>query len=1031
MNRRVNQFALLTLTFLHILFPVTVFSQYFGRNKPGYKKFNFDVLQTPNFEIYHYLNNDTLKDNIANWAEEWYLMHQKVFKDTFEQRNPLILYSNHSDFQQTNAVSSMIGTTTGGVTEALKNRVVMPIAPTLAQTDHVLGHELVHAFQFHKLLRSDSDTSQNYSLRNIPLWMIEGMAEYLSIGSVDPHTAMWMRDALIHDDFPTLEDLSKSSRYFPYRYGHAFWAMFGKSWSDTLVIPLFEKTAILGFDSAVDTLLGFSSETLSGLWRSAMELHFNPYLADTVNRPVGQKLISKENAGEMNLSPSLSPDGKYLAFFSEKDVFTLDLYLADAQSGKIIKKLSSVTRNHEIDDFSFIESSGTWSPDSRKFAFVVFSKGKNKLAIVDVKRAKITYEIELGNLNSFSNPHWSPEGRYIVVTGLVNGTGDLYLYDMDEGTTTKLTSDLYSNIHPAWSPNGKYIVFSTERINHGTPSKKYCFDLTLYNMETGEKKRLDVFPGADNLNPVFSSDSESIYFLSNADGYRNLYRYDIDSEQVFRLTKYPTGISGITHYSPAISSAANNCLIAYTYFSNGNYEIYTAQPDSFKFEMADKKLVDFEPGTLPPIRPLEYTLIDTTLYTRPSVEKPVPEDSVKEVPYKPKFKLDYISNTAGVGVSTGRFNSTNMSGSVSMIFSDIVGNNQLYSVLALNGEIYDFGGQVAYINQKRKFKWGVNVSHIPYRTGNMFLRQDTLTFTEDEEEYELPVTDLVLDYIRMFEDNISLFSYYPLSQTRRLEAGVTASWYYYRIDRYHNYFDDFGFSLGGRRERRPAPDGNSYQKIDLAYVQDNSYFGMTSPMRGSRGRYQVEKYFGAVNFFTALADYRKYYFVNPFTFAFRLYHYGRYGSNSNTDAVSPIYLGYPWLVRGYEDISFYNNLSSGDVGINSLNYSHLSGSRILVGNAEFRLPVSGVEQLALIRSNYFLIDFNLFFDAGMAWDKGDFPKITWGEASFDQRVPVFSAGASLRINLLGYVVLEPYFAVPFQNGGWENGVFGLSFVPGW
>lgn len=48
-----------------------------------------------------------------------------------------------------------------------------------------------------------------------------------------------------------------------------------------------------------------------------------------------------------------------------------------------------------------------------------------------------------------------------------------------------------------------------------------------------------------------------------------------------------------------------------------------------------------------------------------------------------------------------------------MIFSDIVGNNQLFSVLFLNGEIYDFGGQVAYINQTKIIKWGASVSHIP------------------------------------------------------------------------------------------------------------------------------------------------------------------------------------------------------------------------------------------------------------------------------------------------------------------------------
>ena len=119
------------------------------------------------------------------------------------------------------------------------------------------------------------------------------------------------------------------------------------------------------------------------------------------------------------------------------------------KSGKIIKKLSSVTRNHEIYDFSFNEAAGTWSPDSKKFAFVIFKKGKNKLAVVNVKRARIIKEIEFENIISFSNPEWSPDGKYIVFSGLSDDISDLYLYNLDTEEITRLTDDFYSNIHPS------------------------------------------------------------------------------------------------------------------------------------------------------------------------------------------------------------------------------------------------------------------------------------------------------------------------------------------------------------------------------------------------------------------------------------------------------------------------------------------------------------------------------------------------------------------------------------------------------
>jgi len=123
---------------------------------------------------------------------------------------------------------------------------------------------------------------------------------------------------------------------------------------------------------------------------------------------------------------------------------------------------------------------------------------------------------------------------------------------------------LYSNIHPSWSPDSKYIVYSTETICPGQ-SRKYCFNLTLLNIETGESKVIDVFPIADNLNPRFSKDGRFIYFLSDADGFRNLYKYDLQTDRVYRLTEYLTGISGITLFSPAISTRQSkrfDCLYA-------------------------------------------------------------------------------------------------------------------------------------------------------------------------------------------------------------------------------------------------------------------------------------------------------------------------------------------------------------------------------------------------------------------------------------------------------------------------------------
>ena len=44
---------------------------------------------------------------------------------------------------------------------------------------------------------------------------------------------------------------------------------------------------------------------------------------------------------------------------------------------------------------------------------------------------------------------------------------------------------------------------------------------------------------------------------------------------------------------------------------------------------------------------------------------------------------------------------------------------------------------------------------------------------------------------------------------------------------------------------------------------------------------------------------------------------------------------------------------------------------------------------------------------------------------------ILSSGVSLRVNLFGYIIVEPFYAIPWQNGGFDNATFGLNFAPGW
>ncbi len=444
--------------------PDSVSGQYFGRNKVQFEEFDFRVMETPHFDLYFYGDDPEPIEDAARMAERWYERLARTFQHEFETSKPLIFYRDHPDFQQTNTLRGSIGDGTGGVTESLKNRVIMPLTGSYWDTDHVLGHELVHAFQYNIAQSRRGGGIQG--LAALPLWLIEGMAEYLSVGRDDPLTAMWMRDAIRRDELPTIRQMTRDTRFFPYRFGQALWAYIGGTYGDDAVIQVFRRALRVGFEGAIRQVLAQPTDSLSLRWKEQVQRDYQPILAGR-EAPADQGnliLAPSTGSGRTNMSPSISPDGRFVAFLSEKDLFSVDLFLANAQTGELVRKLTSANSDPHIEALRYIDSSGTWSPDSRFFAYSVTAGGGNRLMIVDAENGDIERRIDPGaHIGSLTNPSWSPDGRYIAFSGSVDGLSDLFVWDLEASSLRRLTSDKYADLQPSWSPDGRTIVFTSDR----------------------------------------------------------------------------------------------------------------------------------------------------------------------------------------------------------------------------------------------------------------------------------------------------------------------------------------------------------------------------------------------------------------------------------------------------------------------------------------------------------------------------------------------------------------------------------------
>jgi Tol biopolymer transport system component len=1004
---------------------------YFGRNKVQYESFKWRIIKSDHFDNFFYPAESLLVHDAARMAERWYTRHSETFRHAFDRKS-LIFYADAPDFQQTNVISEQLEEGTGGVTEGMHTRVIMPFTGIYRNNDHVLGHELVHVFQYNiaegsgGLMRLDA----------LPLWLIEGMAEHFSLGRNDPLTAMWMRDAVMRDKFPTINQLTTDPRFFPYRYGQALWGYVGGRWGDRAVVDVYRTSLRLGWDQALIRVLGMNSDSLSKEWAAANKAAFLD-VAKSRTHPdsIGRSIVPLSRSNDYNVSPSLSPDGKLVAFFSSRDLFGIDLFLADAQTGKILKKLASSQSDRHIDAISFINSSGDWSPDGSKFAFVAYSNGDNQIAVLDVRSSDVERRISLGDVGAVSSVAWSPDGNSLLIAGQQGGAGDLFLLDLKTDKLTRLTNDRYADFQPTWSPDGRSIAWVTDRATTDLATMKWGdLRLAVMNVDTKEIRNLTTFGRGRAINPQFSPDGQNLFFIADQDGIPDVYRLDLASGQKYRLTKVATGVSGITSESPALSVARGNGRMAFTVFKDQGFAIRG-------FETADQ-VGTLEPEStgpalseLPPYTPNSLVM----RYLADATDGLVSGTEFQVADYTPHFQLDAIGQPS-LGASIGGPLGAGVYGGVSALWGDQLGDRQIFGALQANGTVKDIGGAVQYFNLRERWNWGAGAMHLAYPYAGAQVSYPSATETE-----------VTLFIQRLYLDQLSFYTQYPFSTTRRFEASVSGTHQGYSQELLRYRYNGNVLVSQTHEEGAKIP-GITYAEPSVAFVGDNSFAAFTSPVAGERYRFGYAPVIGDFSFQTATADYRRYFFMRPFSLAFRGMHYGRYGNDAEDSRIWPLYLGDENFIRGYGYNSFGPdeclNTSTSSCPV----FDRLFGSRIIVGNAEFRIPLFGTPEFGLINFPIIPLEVSPFFDAGISYTGNQSPDFRFtrdagGTASADcvnpsssgnssqfivctDRVPVFSTGISFRANVLGYLILEAYMAHPFQRPT-KNWVWGFQLAPGW
>jgi Tol biopolymer transport system component len=1045
----------------------------FGRNKLQYQVFDFQILRTTHFDIYYYPREREAALDAARMAERAYSRLSRILGHEFDERKPIILYASHSEFQQTNALPGLISEGTGGVTEFGKRRVILPFTGSYADFEHVLTHELVHAFQFDVIARGLAN-QLNPLLYQPPLWFMEGMAEYLAIGKLDTQTHAWLRDAVLSGYLRTIPEMSLYSDYLSYRFGQSLWAFIGAKYGDHTIGLLLQRAMRLGLESAVRITLGVTVEELSAEWVETVRTTYLPEVARFAGPgEVGRQLTRhsfKPGSSEFAsyLAPALSPDGRRMVFLSDRgnDLYTFfDLWLASAEDGKVIDRLVRAARQADFESLRFMSSSAAWSPDGRQLAFVAQAGGRDALYVYDVSRRRVVRRIE-PDLDGLQNPTFSPDGQRIAVTGLLGGISDLYVVDVSGERLQQLTDDKYADLHPSWSPDGRHIAVATDR-GATTDFAELTFGdyrIALYSLTDGTVEVLPRQEAGKNTNPVWSPDGEAIAFISDRTGTNNVFIWSRADGRLYQATDLLSGVTGIIPLSPAISWSAGSDRLAFTYFEGAGYNIYaiddprssawpveeraeprivtqTEEERRERAELPGDGLLSVDPPRTASRTQSYYKVVDGF---RPAAAQPPAGEVVirREVTvadlladahgglpdttsferrdYELKLTPDIVGQPV-IGAQVGGHFGNGVYGGSYILLSDILGDHNVLLWGQVAGSFDDAYVLTRYTYLRERTNVSMAYQQFPlyrFRGAIPSLDSNNQRFYEDR-------------FVRDVYRTLSTDLHYPLSIFQRLELSAVGVY----ISR-DSVIDRIVPGASGGAERTTVRLENlMFAGPAIALVFDNALYGYTGPIAGRRYRIGVGRYFGDVGIYDLTFDVRNYLNLGgQYTLATRVSTYSRSGEGEREFR---LYWGGPYYLRGYDGGSFSTAECERSIaGVADATTTlcpvrdQLIGSSVMLTSAEFRFPIFNFLDLGFVPLGLPPVDGAVFFDMGVAFNR--FSQLAWsrppGTDPVDVRSPLASIGASLRINIL-YNVLRVDYAYPLDRPAQRVGVWSLSFGP--
>lgn len=700
-----------------------------GANKIVYDTFAWEVYSSTHFQIYHYSREKELVQKVSSLAESAYDELSRRLNYQIPKQVPLIFYATHADFEQNNIIMNFIPEGVGAFAEPARNRMVLPVDLSDEKLQQLIQHELTHVFEYEILFGGRLSRALTSSA---PTWFMEGLASYFGQDE-DDKDRMFLRDAVNADQIPPITRVDMQG-YVAYRYGHAVFDFIEAEWGKDAVREfIYEFRSFMGRDvgTALKRAFDIDPDEFDLKFRRYLRRKYLPLLAVKGEASeYGQRFRVGASGGRASfeISAAPSPSGEFVACFTtQKD--DVDIALISTRDRKLYKNLTpGKTTKYEYLSAQFLTSapeSGrdlSFAPDGDRIAVFARRERGRELFIFSARTGTIVQRLPVAPDMPLS-PAFSPDGKFVVFSGISGNTRDIFLVELATGILKPLSRDEAFDVGPVFSPDGKWIYHS--KVVNG------LYKIVRFPLEDPSKVEQVTWGDGQDEDPFLAPDGKRLFFASSRNGgVYNIFAQDLATGELVQYTDVIGAALG-----PAVYTGTDGQeKVVFSGFQGQRFQLYVAD-------------------TKKPIRRLDEKALPPTPLGKEAVAGFVPAVEVSVDPEKfskvPKFKLFLEDASLTAAIATDQ---TFLS-QVQLVFSDMLGNKRAFVIFDSVSTLSNF--RLGYFDLTRRTQWGFQI----YDNRQYFYGVDENGFINRDKRY-FKETGITFDIV------------YPLSRYTRLTTNV-------------------------------------------------------------------------------------------------------------------------------------------------------------------------------------------------------------------------------------------------------------------